>query len=115
MRVLNRLRRFFIQPLPALDRARALLVTGNAVGTFPEGTVNRNPRRLLAGPLGTARLSLETGMPILPAGIRFPEVPPGVPVPEKAAMEIVVGQPLRPPPRRPAAGRRSPRCARGMR
>ncbi len=27
--------------MPALDQAKALLATGNAVGAFPEGTVNR--------------------------------------------------------------------------
>jgi 1-acyl-sn-glycerol-3-phosphate acyltransferase len=100
-RVLNLFKRFFLHPLPPLDQARALLITGNAVGAFPEGTVNRDPARLLPGRLGTARLSLETGIPILPAGIRFPDVPAGAPVPEKAAMELVIGPPLKPPPRRP--------------
>lgn len=97
-RPLNRLRRVFGHPLPARDQARALLATGHAVGAFPEGTVNRDSRRLLAGRLGTARLSLETGMPVVPAGIRFPDVPPGAPVPEAAAMTVVIGAPLRPPP-----------------
>jgi 1-acyl-sn-glycerol-3-phosphate acyltransferase len=100
-RVLNLFRRFFVHPLAPLDRARALLATGNAVGAFPEGTVNRDPVQLLPGRLGTARLSLETGVPILPAGIRFPALAPGMLVPEKAAMEIVIGAPLKPPPRRP--------------
>jgi 1-acyl-sn-glycerol-3-phosphate acyltransferase len=103
-RPLNQLRRFFMHPLPALDQARALLMTGNAIGAFPEGTVNRDPAWLLPGRLGTARLSLETGMPIVPAGIRFPEVPPGAPVPENAAMEIAIGAPLKPP-RRHAGSR----------
>ena len=97
LRVLNLFRRFFVNRLPALDQARALLATGNAIGSFPEGTVNRNPRRLLPGRLGTARLSLETGVPIVPAGIRFPEVRPGEPVAEKAVMEITIGAPLVPP------------------
>lgn len=96
-RLLNLFRRFFVHPLPALDQARALLVTGNSIGAFPEGTVNRDPACLLPGRLGTARLSLETGMPIVPAGIRFPGVAPGTPVPETAAMEIHIGQPLMPP------------------
>ncbi len=103
IRALNRFKRVFSHPLSALDQAGALLATGNAVGAFPEGTVNRDSRRLLAGRLGTAHLSLETGTPILPAGIRFPEVAPGQAVPEKAAMEIVIGAPLKPPPRRPGA------------
>jgi 1-acyl-sn-glycerol-3-phosphate acyltransferase len=101
-RVLDLFRRFFIQPVAPLEQARALLATGNAVGAFPEGTTNRDPERLLPGRLGTARLSLETGMPILPAGIRFPGVPAGAPVPEGAAMEITIGAPLHPP-RRPGS------------
>ena len=63
-RPLNRLRRLFTRPLSPLDQARALLTAGSAIGAFPEGTANRDPQRLLAGRLGTARLSLETGVPI---------------------------------------------------
>ncbi len=100
-RVLNLFRRFFMHPLPRARSGATLLLSGNAVGAFPEGTVNRDPAALLPGRLGTARLSLETATPILPAGIRFPDVPPGAPVPEKAAMEIAIGEPLMPPPRRP--------------
>ena len=102
-RPLNRFKRFFVHPLSALEQAKALLATGNAIGAFPEGTVNRDSRRLLAGRLGTARLSLETGTPILPAAIRFPEVAPGQPVPETAVMEITIGEPLKPPRRRPGS------------
>ena len=96
-RVLNLLRRFFVPPVTPLDQARTLLVTGNAVGAFPEGTVNRGRDVLLVGRLGTARLSLETGTPIVPAGIRFPEVACGAPVPEGAVMDIAIGTPLKPP------------------
>jgi 1-acyl-sn-glycerol-3-phosphate acyltransferase len=96
-RVLNLLRRFFVPPVTPLDQARTLLVTGNAVGAFPEGTVNRRRDRLLAGRLGVARLSLETGTPIVPVGIRFPEVAPGQTVPEDAIMDIAIGRPLTPP------------------
>jgi 1-acyl-sn-glycerol-3-phosphate acyltransferase len=55
-----------------LERASAHLVAGRAVGIFPEGEVNKDPRRLLRGRRGAARLSLETGAPVVPMGIRFP-------------------------------------------
>jgi 1-acyl-sn-glycerol-3-phosphate acyltransferase len=71
------------------------------VGIYPEGTVNRDPRRLLAGRGGAARLSLETGAPIVPVGIRFPGAAPGAPISDRAAMEVHIGAPLRPPQRAP--------------
>jgi 1-acyl-sn-glycerol-3-phosphate acyltransferase len=74
-------------------------MAGGSVGLFPEGTVNRDPRRLLRGRFGAARLSLETGTPVLPVGIRFIGNPSdrdrgnsGLPI------SIHIGTPLRPPP-----------------
>jgi 1-acyl-sn-glycerol-3-phosphate acyltransferase len=64
---------------------------------FPEGTVNRNPRRLLVGRVGMSRLSLETGAPIVPIGIRFPAADPDRPLREDAVMEIHIGPHLSPP------------------
>ena len=102
------LRRFYEHPVPAFERARAHLVAGRSVGIFPEGTVNRDPRRLLIGRVGMARLSLETGVAVVPVGIRFPDANPDRPPPENAAMEIHVGAPLTPPPTKgagkPSAG-----------
>ncbi|KAB2915506.1 MAG: 1-acyl-sn-glycerol-3-phosphate acyltransferase [Hyphomicrobiaceae bacterium] len=96
-RALNGLKPFFRQVLPPFELARAHLLAGRPVGIFPEGTVNRDPDRLLRGRRGAARLSLETGAPIVPMGIRFPGVEPGSPVPEHAAMELHIGAPLTPP------------------
>jgi 1-acyl-sn-glycerol-3-phosphate acyltransferase len=96
-RALNAARPLFLAPTTALERARALLLKGNSVGIFPEGTVNRNPERLLPGRYGAARLSLETGVPIVPVGIRYPGAAAGGPVPENAAMEVFFGAPLTPP------------------
>lgn len=70
-RWLNRLKPRFSCETPALEQARVRLLAGGSVGLFPEGTVNRNPRRLLRGRFGAARLSLETGVSVLPVGIRF--------------------------------------------
>jgi 1-acyl-sn-glycerol-3-phosphate acyltransferase len=105
-RALNFFRRFFADPLPAIERARSHLEAGRAVGVFPEGTINRDRRRLLAGRPGAARLSLETGVPVVPVGIRFPDIDSGVRVPEHAALEVCIGAALVPP--RPAGALPTP-------
>jgi 1-acyl-sn-glycerol-3-phosphate acyltransferase len=94
---LNLFKPLYRHPLPALEQARALLLSGRSVGIYPEGTVNRDPSRLLAGRGGAARLSLETGAPIVPVGIRFPGVASGAPISDRAAMDVRIGAPLRPP------------------
>jgi 1-acyl-sn-glycerol-3-phosphate acyltransferase len=94
--LLNVLRPFYRHPLSALERARLLVLQGRSVGFFPEGTVNRDPLRLLPGRRGAARLSLETGASVIPVGIRFPDVPPGRPITDGASMQIHVGAPLAP-------------------
>ncbi|MEX0853286.1 MAG: lysophospholipid acyltransferase family protein [Bauldia sp.] len=96
-RFLNRLKRFYESPLPVADRVRAYLKAGEWVGLFPEGTASRDPRRLLYGRVGMARLSLEAGVAVLPVGIRFPEARPDEPIPEDAVMEVHVGKALIPP------------------
>ena len=96
-KVLNHLKRFYTEPLPAAVRARARLMDGESIGVFPEGTVNRNPRRLLIGRVGMARLSLETGVPVVPVGVRFPDADPKQPIEERSTMEIHIGAPLKPP------------------
>jgi 1-acyl-sn-glycerol-3-phosphate acyltransferase len=92
-RILNRLKPLFVDNVPALEKARQYLVEGRSVGIFPEGTVNRDPTRLLPGRSGAARLSLETGVSVVPMGIRFPEDKTGYSGP----MEIHIGAPLYPP------------------
>ena len=96
-KVLNWFKRFYLQPMPAMERARAHLLAGRSVGVFPEGGISRDPRRLLPGRFGTARLSLETGVPIVPVGIRFPGADLNRPIPENATMEVHVGPALKPP------------------
>ena len=58
-------------PLTVLEGARGHLLAGMSVGIFPEARVNRDRSRLLKGRLGAAYLSLETGLSIVPAGIRL--------------------------------------------
>jgi len=96
--LLNLLRPLYDRNQPAFIQARALLAARRPIGVFPEGTVNRDPNRLLPGRFGAARLSLETGVPVVPAGIRFPGAGEGkARVPERTAIEIRIGAPLIPP------------------
>jgi 1-acyl-sn-glycerol-3-phosphate acyltransferase len=96
-RLLNVLKRLYQYPQSTLERARAHLVAGRAVGIFPEGEVNRNPTRLLRGRHGAARLSVETGVPVVPMGIRFPGGAPGPAFTMRTGMELQIGAPLLPP------------------
>ncbi|MDQ7006472.1 MAG: lysophospholipid acyltransferase family protein [Acidobacteriota bacterium] len=108
-RFLNLLKPLYRPDHPPLVEARRRLEAGAAVGIFPEGTVNRDPGRLLAGHPGAARLSLETGVKVVPAGIRFPEHPPDRPISDKARLALHVGAPLHPPTEH--VGRRAPAAA----
>jgi 1-acyl-sn-glycerol-3-phosphate acyltransferase len=97
-RILNRLRPRFVEEIPALEQARAQLLAGRSVALFPEGTINRDPHRLLRGRFGAARLSLETGVPVLPVGIRFLGSPgDGRRAASGRPMGIHIGAPLTPP------------------
>ena len=99
---LNRLKRFYADGRSARQQAADYLARGASIGIFPEGNVNRDPKVLLPGRTGAARLSLETGAPVVPAGIRFPNADPDKPIGENQAMEVHIGPPLRPPAATPA-------------
>jgi 1-acyl-sn-glycerol-3-phosphate acyltransferase len=106
-RFLNLLKPLYQHPDPVFVRARRLLDAGRSVGIFPEGTVNRDPGRLLPGHPGAARLSLQSGRPLIPAGLRFPGHPPDQPIRDLSRFVLEIGEPLVPPPtERP--GRPSP-------
>ena len=90
-------RQFYEHPIAPMERARAHLLAGRPIGIFPEGTVNRDPKKLLVGRVGMARLSLETRVPVVPVGIRFPYVDRDKPTPESAVMEIDIGEAMTPP------------------
>ncbi len=94
--ILNVFKPWFERKGPAFERAATMLRAGRSVGLFPEGTTNRHPGRLLRGFEGAARLSLTTGCPLLPVGIRFPGHPKDRPICERSPMEIHVGERLRP-------------------
>lgn len=100
-RVLNLFKPLFRQPVPAFRQALDRLQSGAPVGLFPEGTMNRSPDTLLRGRPGAARLALTAGVPVLPVGIRFPDVR-GARIPDGARMRLVIGSPLHlPGPARP--------------
>ena len=95
-----------LSPTSALARARKQLAAGRSVGIFPEGRVNRDPSRLLPGRRGAALLSLELGIPLVPAGIRFPRSVSGQPLSDADCMAVEIGPALAPP--RPAGHRVTP-------
>lgn len=99
-RFLNVLRPLLTDRVPAFTRAAERVAAGASVGIFPEGTTNRDPHRLLRGFHGAAKLSLQTGVPVIPAGVRFPLHQTAPHIPELAPMEIEFGPPLTPPAQR---------------
>jgi hypothetical protein len=70
-RFLNVLKPLFTDTISPIEQARRHLVAGRSIAVFPEGTVNRGPPRLKRGCPGAARLSLETGVPVIPVGPGF--------------------------------------------
>jgi 1-acyl-sn-glycerol-3-phosphate acyltransferase len=57
---------------PVLDVCRERLARGESIGIFPEGTRNRDQRRLLRGRLGLGELALGAAVPVVPIAIRYP-------------------------------------------
>jgi 1-acyl-sn-glycerol-3-phosphate acyltransferase len=92
-RFLNVFKPYLIDPLPPMERARRHLAASRPIGIFPEGAVNRNRTALLPGRNGAARLSLETGVPVVPMGLRFPDARGR----DLSVMEIRIGPSLQPP------------------
>lgn len=105
-RFLNVLRPWLTPRTPAFERAAALLREGGSVGVFPEGTTNPDARRLLRGFSGVARLSLQTGAPVVPAGVRFPNHRGEGPIRELERMVIEIGPPMAAPERTESPNRR---------
>lgn len=90
-RALNVLKPLYSHALPSMDRAKAHLAGGRSIAIFAEGTVNRDPERLLRGRLGAARLSLETGAAVVPGGISVSGGTQGRPI-----LALSIGAPMRP-------------------
>ena len=83
----------------ALRAADAVLVEGEPLAIFPEGTRRRGGE---LGPLfhGAAYLALRRQVPIVPVGIGGSEeiLPSGKAVPRPHRVVVVVGEPVTPPP-----------------
>lgn len=94
---LNIFRPLLTHKMPAMERAANLLDQGHCVGIFPEGTTNSDPKQMLRGFYGAAQLSMTKGVPVVPAGIRFPFHEGDGPIKEMEPMEIEFGTAMPPP------------------
>lgn len=88
---LNVLKPVFTHPVPPFERALKALENGAPVGVYPEGTINRDAKRLMRGSPGAAKLALDARVPVLPVGVRFPNHNPDKPIPDGATMSLHVG------------------------
>jgi 1-acyl-sn-glycerol-3-phosphate acyltransferase len=92
---LDRLKRRIVGNVgDAFGQCQEALQEGSPLGLFPEATMNRHPGRLLRGQSGAARLSLATGAPIVPAGIRFPDQQDHRPIRDFERMVVEIGSPI---------------------
>lgn len=82
----------------ALRRAQSVLVRGQVLVLFPEGT-RRQGAELGALHEGAAFLAARTGAAIVPVGIGGSDVsmPKGARIPKPVRIQVVVGPPIRPP------------------
>lgn len=95
---LNVFKPLFKQKSPAFQRAAERLAAGGSVGIFPEGTINRDPKRLMRGLPGAAKLALETGVKVVPLGIRFPGHCETERIRDGAKMSLHIGASIMAPP-----------------
>lgn len=96
-RFLNRFKSRFQSPLSPFEQARERLARGQSIGVFPEATTNRHPSQLLRGQVGVARLALESGIPVVPGGIRFPSHRGAGPIGDREPLTVQFGPALQPP------------------
>ncbi len=79
----------------AVEKAIKSLKMGDILIIYPEGTRTRTGK-MGKGKLGVAKIFLETGVPLLPVGIKgtFELLPPGGKLKIKRVVEIKIGKPL---------------------
>ncbi|MBN9690861.1 MAG: 1-acyl-sn-glycerol-3-phosphate acyltransferase [Verrucomicrobia bacterium] len=94
---LNRFKERFRDHLSPFEEAQRRLGQGCSVGIFPEATTNRHPTELLRGQAGVARLAIDSRVPVVPGGIRFPEHRGGGPIQDRERFSVHFGEPLTPP------------------
>ena len=95
---LNVFKPMFVKGQGSFDQALDALESRRSLGVFPEGTTNRQPEVLLKGYSGVAQMSLKTGVPVVPAGIRFPKHSNQHPISEYIPFSIEFGAPIHPGP-----------------
>jgi len=95
-RFLNVFKPLFIKGQESFHQALECLEAKRSLGVFPEGTTNRQPDALLKGYSGVAQLSLKTGIPVVPAGVKFPFHDPKRPIPEAIPFSIEFGKAMHP-------------------
>ena len=110
-RFLNRFKKRFQSPLSPFEQARERLSRGQSIGVFPEATTNRHPSQLLRGQVGVAKLALESGIPVVPGGIRFPSHRGAGPIGDMEPLSVHFGPALQPPTRNPEAPSADPVAA----
>jgi 1-acyl-sn-glycerol-3-phosphate acyltransferase len=93
---LNVFKPMFVKGQGSFDQALDALESRRSLGVFPEGTTNRHPDVLLKGYSGVAQMSLKTGVPVVPAGIRFPKHSSDRPISEYIPFSIEFGCPIHP-------------------
>ena len=93
---LNVFKPMFVKGQGSFDQALDALESRRSLGVFPEGTTNRQPDVLLKGYSGVAQMSLKTGVPVVPAGIRFPKHSSKCPISEYIPFSIEFGEPIHP-------------------
>lgn len=92
--ILNHLKPLFTDHAEPFETARRRLACGQSIGVFPEGTVNGDATHLLRGRFGAARLSLETGVPVVPVGLTFPTLAGTHQVDTRQPFDITISKPL---------------------
>lgn len=94
---LNRFRRMFTGGIPSQERARQMLLSGRSIAIFPEGTRNPSRTQLLVGRPGATRLSIQTGVPVIPAGLVYASGGSASPVGPTEPFSLHIGAPMSPP------------------